>query len=255
MHTQAEKARAFARLHVKGNPLVLHNIWDAGSAKAIAETGAVAVATGSWSVAAAQGYADGENIPLDLLATIIENIVRAVDLPVSVDIEGGYGRDAAALHHTAERVIDAGAIGINFEDQLVGGDGIYCTEEQAARIAMIRGTASERNIPLFINARTDLFLQSKGASEHPGLLEATVERAHAYHDAGASGLFVPGLIDEALIAQLCDASPLPVNIMMMQGAPDISRLATLGVSRISYGPLPYVVAMQKLRDFAAGIAE
>lgn len=250
MNASAEKARAFAALHVKGNPLVLHNIWDAGSAKAVADAGARAIATGSWSVAAAQGYTDGENIPLDLVAGIVSRITATVALPVSVDIEGGYGRHAGALRETIERVIAAGAIGINFEDQVVGGSGIYCVEEQAARIRAIRETAQATGMPLFINARTDLFLEADSRSAHPALIEDAIERAKAYHAAGASGFFVPGLIDEGLIARLCETSPLPVNIMMMDGAPSMSGLAGLGVSRISYGPLPFVVAMKKLQEFA-----
>lgn len=249
MNSQARKARAFAAKHVKGKPLVLHNIWDAGSAKAAAEAGAVAVATGSWSVAAAQGYPDGEKIPLTLLTTIVERIVATVDLPVSVDIEGGYGRDTSTVRRTIERVIDAGAIGINFEDQVVGSDGLYSVDEQATKIKAIRQTAETKEVPLFINARTDLFLQSESASEHPVLLKEAIVRAHAYQDAGASGLFVPGLIDDALISELCDVSPLPVNIMMMEGAPSPTQLAELGVSRISYGPMPFVVTMQAFRDF------
>lgn len=248
MNAQTGKAQAFKASHVKGKPLVLHNIWDAGTARVAMEAGASAVATGSWSVAAAQGYPDGEKIPLDLLITILERIVATVDIPVSVDIEGGYGRDAETLRQTTERVITAGAIGINFEDQVVGSKTLYSIDEQAGRIQAIRQAAEECSLPLFINARTDLFLQSGNAAEHPALLQDALVRARAYHDAGASGLFVPGLIDETLIAELCDATPLPVNIMMVSNAPSITRLAELGVSRISHGPLPYVKLMQELRS-------
>lgn len=251
MNSQASQAQAFAAKHVKGEPLVLHNIWDAGSAKVAEEAGAVAVATGSWSVAAAQGYPDGEKIPLDLLITIVKRIVTAVNLPVSIDIEGGYGRDTSTVSRTIERVIDAGAVGINFEDQIVGSDGLYSVDEQTVRIKAIRQTAEAKEVPLFVNARTDLFLKSKNASEHPVLLKEAIARAHAYRDAGASGFFAPGLMDEALIAELCGGSPLPVNIMMMEGSPSPTQLAELGVSRISYGPMPFVVTMQAFRNFVA----
>lgn len=248
MNTQTDKAQAFGAMHVKGKPLVLHNIWDAGTARVALEAGAAAVATGSWSVAAAQGYPDGEKIPLDLLITIVERIVATVDIPVSVDIEGGYGRDAATLHRTIERVIAAGAIGINFEDQVVGENALYSIDEQAGRIRAIRQAADENGVPLFINARTDLFLQSGNAAEHPDLLKEAITRSSAYHDAGASGLFVPGLIDEMLVEELCDTTSLPVNIMMMEGAPSHARLAELGVSRISHGPLPFIMLMHELRS-------
>jgi 2-methylisocitrate lyase-like PEP mutase family enzyme len=252
MNNQTGKARAFADLHRKGEPLVLHNIWDAGSAKAAEEAGAAAIATGSWSVAAAQGYPDGEQIPLELLMTIVERIVAMVTLPVSVDIEGGYGTDPATLSKTVERVMDTGAIGINFEDGMIGGEGMHSTEFQCTRIRAIRQVADNRKLPFFINARTDLFLNEKNPAEHAALLDEAIARGLAYHDAGASGLFVPGLIDETLVARLCDALPMPVNVMMMDGAPSPVRLAALGVARISHGPLPYVVTMQGLRDFMTG---
>ncbi len=153
-------ARGFAALHQKGNPLILFNAWDAGSAKAVAEAGAKAIATGSWSVAAAAGYEDGEKIPLEALVSIVERIVAAVDLPVTVDFESGYARGGRELEDNVRRIIDAGAVGINFEDQWVGEDAIYCVEEQEARIAAVRRAADAAEIPLFINPRTDLFLRS-----------------------------------------------------------------------------------------------
>lgn len=255
MNAQADRARAFAEAHRKGRPIVLYNIWDAGSAKTAADAGVVAVATGSWSVAAAQGYPDGEQIPLDLLMIIVERIVSTVDVPVSVDIEGGYGPEPSTVSRTTERVLDAGAVGINFEDRIVQGNRLYSTGNQAARIRVIRQVADARQMPLYINARTDLFLNSKNEAEHPALLKDAISRADAYRDAGASGFFAPGLIDEALIAELCDASPLPVNIMMQEGAPSPRVLADLGVSRISHGPLPYVRTMQTFRDSITGHSE
>src|SRR5690606_632115 len=129
----------------------------------------------------------------------------------------------AALRATTERIVATGAIGVNFEDGIAGGEGMYGIEEQAARIKAVR-EATE--LPLFINARTDLFLRSDRAA-HAGLLEEALVRARAYSDAGASGLFVPGLVAEELVARLCEASPLPVNIMMMDGAPSTARLAEL----------------------------
>lgn len=248
---QAERARAFAALHVKGEPLVLYNVWDAGSAKAVAAAGAAAIATGSWSVAAAQGYPDGEQIPLQLLATIARRIVETVEVPVSIDVEGAYGRRPQEVARTAGLLLDAGAVGINFEDQVVGGEGLYEIAEQAERIAAIRRTAERNGVELFINARTDLFLKQRDRARHAELLGEALERAAAYAAAGASGFFAPGLLDEAPIAELCRATALPVNILAFEEAPPLERLAALGVARVSHGPLPYRALMRHLQDQAA----
>ncbi len=249
--SQADTAHRFAALHVRGGPLVLTNIWDAGSARAVAESGAKAIATGSWSLAAAQGYPDGEAIPLDLVEQTVRQIVRAVDLPVTVDFEGGYAVEPEAVAANVERIVAAGAIGINFEDRIVGKQGVHDIEVQCARIAAIRKRAERLGVALFINARTDLFLQAADRDHHAALLDGAVERARAYEAAGASGFFAPGLVDESLIGRLCAATGLPVNIMMLTGAPATDRLGELGVSRVSYGPLPFVRCMQNLREQAS----
>lgn len=249
---QAGKAQAFRDLHAAGNPLILYNVWDAGTAKAVAEAGAAAVATGSWSLAAAHGYPDGERIPLDLVTTVVSRIVAGTDLPVSVDIEGGYGVRPEEVAATAAAVLATGAVGVNFEDQVVGGDGLYGVAEQADRIAAIRREADRTGVPLFVNARTDLFLRERDRGRHAGLLGQAKDRAAAYGEAGASGFFVPGLVDERLIAEICEATVLPVNVMMLDGAPAPERLAALGVRRVSFGPIPYIAAMGFVRQQAAG---
>lgn len=246
MHNH-EKAHRFAALHVKGDPLRLCNAWDAGSAKAIAEAGAAAIATSSWAVAAAHGYADGECMPMEQHVQIVGRIAASVDLPVSVDFEGGYSEDDAVLAANVGQLLQHGIIGINFEDRIVGGSGLHAPARQAARIAAIRAEASRRGVDLFINARTDLFFQP--GADHAATLPLALERAHAYAAAGASGLFVPGLQDETLIATLCEASPLPVNVMVMGDTP-LDTFARLGVSRISLGPKPWLVAMKALSDAA-----
>ena len=244
--TQTDKAQAFSDLHVKGNPLVLYNIWDAGSAQAVAKAGAKAVATGSWSVAEAQGYRDGEAIPLDLLATIAARVAVSVDVPVSVDFEGGYGVEPEILAKNITRLIGTGIVGINFEDQQIGGEGLYDIHTHSARIKAIRAAADAAGIALFINARTDLFLKEPDRAKHSALIDETLERAAAYAQAGASGFFAPGLVDRVLTEQLCEVSTLPVNVMKIGGAAPLSELAELGVARISYGPGPYRQAMSAL---------
>ena len=251
--SQAEKARAFAALHVKGDPVILYNIWDAGSAKAVAEAGAAALATGSLSVAAAQGFSDGQAIPLSLLETIVQRIVATVDLPLTVDFEGGYASDTETLVQNTARIIAAGAIGVNFEDQVVGGEGLYPIDEQARRVAAVRQAAESSGVPLVINARTDLFLKEKDRARHGDLLPEAIQRAQAYKEAGADSAFLPGLADPELVRTACREIALPVNIMALPGAPSLSELAELGVGRVSFGPFPYWEAMKALTERAKAV--
>jgi 2-methylisocitrate lyase-like PEP mutase family enzyme len=246
-----DKAKRFNELHVKGAPLVLFNAWDAGSAKAIAAAGAAAVATSSWSVAEAQGYRDGEDIPVELLERIIERIAQAVEISVSADFEGGYTEDDDQLAQNVSRLLELGIVGINFEDRVVRGSGLYGIDRQASRIAAVRHAAQKQGVPLFINARTDLFLGQ--VNEPESVTAEALDRAKAYAAAGASGFFIPGLQEHALIARICEAAPLPVNVMAMDGVPPHDRLTELGVARISYGPIPYLNAMAALGEEAAKV--
>jgi 2-methylisocitrate lyase-like PEP mutase family enzyme len=245
--TQAEKAKQFATLHKKGTPLILYNAWDAGSARVILGAGAKAIATSSWSVAEAQGYRDGEYIPLPLVEQILDRITSTVEVPVTVDFEGGYSEDDTVLANNVSRLLELGAIGINFEDRVVQGKGLYSVQRQAQRIAAARDAADKHGVELFINARTDLFF---GDGDPAELVRHALERAKAYADAGASGFFIPGLTDDALIKKISDNVSLPVNVMVMDGLSPAKRLAELGVARISYGPIPYINAMNALKDQA-----
>jgi 2-methylisocitrate lyase-like PEP mutase family enzyme len=250
MSAQIEYAAAFHRLHVKGRPIVLYNIWDAGTAQAVARAGAKAIATGSWSVAAAHGFADGECIPLDSALANLREIVAAVQLPVTLDLETGYGTAPDAVAATVTKVIQAGAIGCNLEDRIIGAEGLYPVEDQAARLRAVRAAADRAGIPFFINARTDLFLKADPATHDAALATAALARAAAYAEAGASGFFAAGLIDESLIVRVCAECPLPVNILARPNAPSGKRLAALGVARISYGPGPYRAAIKAIEDAA-----
>lgn len=249
MTAQIEKAQAFKALHVKGAPLVLWNIWDAGSAKAVADAGAKAVATGSWSVAAAQGFADGEALPMAASLHTAAQIVGAVDLPVSIDFEGGYAVAAEEVAQNVSALIETGAIGLNFEDQIIGTPNLHETSAQAARIAAIRAAADAAGVPLFINARTDVFLKS-APDQHAALIEEALSRGVAYAEAGADGFFVPGLIDLELIGRVTSEQGLPVNVMRGPGGPDVADFSGAGVARISHGPNPYRAAMVTLQDAA-----
>ena len=239
MPSRSDAIRSFHDLHKKGDPVILFNVWDPGSAKAVAGAGAKALATGSWPVAAAHGYPDGEQIPLDLALGNLGRIVGAVELPVTIDLEGGYGADPETVAETVARACAAGAVGFNFEDQIVGGDGLHDVAIQIKRVAAARTGADRDGQLAFLNARTDIFLKAKPDTHDQAMLGDAIERAKAYEQAGANGFFAPGLADEGLIAALCEATPLPVNIIALPHVPDAATLAGLGVARISYGPVPY----------------
>jgi 2-methylisocitrate lyase-like PEP mutase family enzyme len=244
--------RAFADLHQPGNPLVLVNIWDAGSARAVAKAGAKAIATSSWSVAAAAGLEDGQALPIDALIGTAHSVANAVEVPVTVDFEGGYAVEPERLRDNVARLLEAPIAGCNFEDGIVGGTGMHPIADQAARVRAVVEAAASHGRSLFVNARTDLFLSSDPAT-HAHLVDEALQRAAAYADAGASGFFVPGLSDPGLIQRICRLSPLPVNVMVLDPGADLAALAALGVARISFGPAPYFVAMQALTDLAAGL--
>jgi 2-methylisocitrate lyase-like PEP mutase family enzyme len=245
--SQTDKAKAFAALHVRGDPLILFNIWDAGSAQAVARAGAKAIASGSASVAGAYGADDGEDVPVEVALANAARIVASVDLPVTIDFEGGYAIDPEETAGNVQRLAALGAIGCNFEDQVVGGQGMHDVDLQARRIAAIRAAVGP---DFFINARTDLFLQAKPEAHDGALADAAIERVKAYAVAGASGFFIPGLADLALVERITKASPIPVNAMTWTGAPSKQEWAGAGIARISYGPGPFRQMQQWLEETA-----
>jgi 2-methylisocitrate lyase-like PEP mutase family enzyme len=238
------KTEAFAALHVAGTPLILFNIWDAGSTIAVTKAGAKAIATGSWGVAGAHGLGDGEKLPLDLAVSTLAEIVAVTDLPVSIDLEAGYGVDAAGVGASVQRAVDAEAVGINLEDKDPVTKMLFSTADASARIAAAAATG------VFVNARADLFILTPPADHDAAKVDALIERAKAYADAGARGLFAPFLQDAALIERLCKGCPLPVNILMRPGCPDAATLANAGVARISHGHGPWAAAMDWLEQQA-----
>ena len=250
---QKSKAISFQSLHKSGSPLVLYNIWDYGSAKAIADSGAKALATGSWSVAAALGYDDGERIAKEVQYKLAETISSRIDLPLSIDFEGGYAVAPEEIAANVRELIGSGAIGLNFEDQVVGGENLHPLAFQMQRINAIHKVGLDLDIPVFINARTDYFLHEQDIAKHPGLLAEAIERGQAFAESGASGFFVPGLRDLDLIAHICAAVKIPVNVLMYDGMPSKEELAGVGVARISYGPQPYRLAMAELKSRAEKI--
>jgi len=250
--TQQQFAEAFHGLHSKGDPLVLFNAWDVATARSIAKT-APAVATSSGAVASALGYADGERVPLDIVTGLVSRLTAAVSVPVSIDLEAGYGETPDGAATSAARILEAGAVGINIEDGLSEGKRqLVGPEQHAAKIKAVRNAARGLGIDLFINARTDPFLLKFGPPDQ--CLNEAARRAKIYADAGADGIFVPGLTDLALIEKLVQLTPLPVNIMVTQGVPEIADLARIGVRRVSLGPWPMMAAMRVIGEAAAAVA-
>lgn len=234
-HDQAALAQAFHQLHTGTQPLMLPNAWDVASARIIENAGARAVATSSAAMAWSLGYADGEQMPLDELLAACRRIAEAVSVPLSVDIERGYGLDAEETGGLVGALMQLGVVGINIEDGKDAATGQLSDPRLLVqRIACIRAVAEHRGVALFINARTDTYLSKELSGE--ARFEETLKRALAYVAAGAHGIFVPGLADAGEIERLASLLPVPLNVYAgYPGAPDAASLHALGVRRISLG--------------------
>ncbi len=239
------KAAELLRLHQDPTLLTVVNVWDSISAKVVADVpGTSALATASHSIAASWGYEDGENIPVDLMIAAVGRIAQATTLPVTADLEGGYG-DAPA---TVRKAIGVGIVGANLEDQLKP------VAEAAAQVAAVMDTAMAEGVPDFVlNARTDAFVRA-GDRDPAAVLADAIERGRAYLDAGAPVVFVPGALDEEQVAALVDAfGPQRLTTIGLPGTPSLARLEELGVARVSYGPMSQRVALTALQELAEEI--
>jgi 2-methylisocitrate lyase-like PEP mutase family enzyme len=248
MEDQTRKGERFRALHIPGEPLVLFNIWDAGTAKVVTAAGAKAIATSSWSVASANGFTDGERFPLALAIENLRRIVGATDLPVTIDLEGGYGDTPEMAGETIGLAIAAGAVGCNLEDSFPANGKLRETVDQCDRIRHARRAADAVNTCFFINARTDVFFERPPEQHDDDMVAEAILRACAYAEAGADGLFAPGLADISLISRLAKASPLPLNIMVGDATPPVHVLAEHRIARVSHGPRPYLMAMKMLEE-------
>ena len=241
----ASKFETFAALHVPGDPVILYNIWDVGSAHAVAAAGAKALATGSHPVGDASGFGDAQQVPLDFVFDNARRIADAVALPLTVDFESAYSTDPEEGGANVAGLKETGAVGCNFEDQIIGGEGLHPLDLQVKRISAIRSAVGE---DFYINARTDLFLKTQ--THDDALIDQVVERGKAFADAGASGFFVPRLSDPAQIERVVREVPLPLNLIAFPGAPYKKVWAEAGVARISHGPFPHRALMAKLTEMA-----
>jgi 2-methylisocitrate lyase-like PEP mutase family enzyme len=240
------KFEQFAALHEPGNPVILYNIWDVGSALAVVAGGAKALATGSHPVADANGWPDGQNVPIDFALANAKRIVDSVEVPLTVDFESAYSADPEEGGANVARLKATGAVGCNFEDQVIGGEGLHPLDLQVKRIAAIRRAVGD---DFYINARTDLFLKTQTYDD--ALVDQVVERGKAFADAGASGFFVPRLSDRGQIERVVREVPLPLNVIAFPGAPEKQVWAEAGVARISHGPFPHRALMAKLTEMAS----
>jgi len=246
MTADARAARTFRRLHDHG-VLLLPNAWDAGSARLIESLGAKAVATTSAGVAWSHGYPDGDLLPVPLLMMTVAEIARVVRVPLTVDVEGGYSNDRAAVFDLVAQVIEAGAVGINIEDG-TGAPDVLC-----AKIEQARRAATRLGVELFVNARTDVYLRSLVPPE--GRVDETIRRAALYRGAGADGIFAPGVTDPAEIRGIAAAAGLPLNILARPGLPPAAQLAELGVRRLSAGSWVASAALGRVRSAVTGFLD
>ncbi len=234
LRVQAEKAERFRKLHGGPRILALPNAWDVASARILEEAGHPAIATSSAAVAFSLGYPDGQRISRDEMLEMVARIARAVHVPVTADMESGYGTTVKDMVETAKAVIAAGAIGMNLED--VTGDDESSHVDLALQVDKIRAikeTAASAGVPLVINARTDVYLMPIG--EAATRFDRTVERLRAYRKAGADCVFAPGVSDRDTIAELVKVIAAPLNILVSAGCPSLAELEKIGVARVSAG--------------------
>ncbi len=247
--SQQEKAQRFRALHVGSQPLVLPNAWDAASARLFEAAGFPAVATTSAGVAYTLGYADGQQAPREEVLFVVRRIARTVQVPVTADLEAGYGVDSVAeVVNTVRGALEAGAVGVNLEDVAFGDTTLVDLALQTDKIRALRALGEATGIPLVINARTDVF-----HFEHLDVKERfrlAVERSNAFRQAGADCLFVPFVTDADMIAQLVREIDGPLNILALPGAPPIAELAEMGVVRISLGSGPHRATLALVRRIA-----
>jgi len=250
LQTQQAKAKLLRDLHHKGQMLVLPNIWEPLGAALLQDIGYPAIATASASTAYTNGYEDGENIPFNELLNLLTKIAASVHVPVTADIESGFSNIDEGLEENIRLLIRAGIVGINIEDYDKTTNSLFPVEVQCKKIALIRKVADAMEVPLFINARADVYIVANDEADNKDLLQETLKRGQAYISTGAD-CFYPILIkNEADIKHLVSSLSSPVNILAIPGVPDLKTLSEMGVARVSLGPSLLKIAMQAMKDAA-----
>lgn len=249
-YTQKEKAVQLHKLHLGKNFIILPNIWDILGAKLLEDLEYPAIATASASVAYTNGYLDGEKIPFNDLTTILTIIVNGVNIPVTTDIESGYADDNAQFQENIKAIIKTGIVGINIEDTNQKTNSMFSVEDQCNRIKLIRAIADELDIPLFINARTDVLLYDKEFRSIDEQLTELSKRGLAYKEAGADCFFPIALRQKDSIEKLVNQLKMPINILVLPGIPELKVLKEIGVVRISLGPSFLKIAIKAMKSLA-----
>ena len=251
--SQRVKAEAFRRMHDRSRVLLLPNAWDAASARIFEEAGFTAVATTSAGVSYTAGYPDGEAIPREDMVAFVRWIARSVAVPVSADIESGFGSSPREVAEMVRMIIEAGAVGINLEDSARGSERqLYDLPVALERIRAAREAAEAAGVSIVINGRTDVFLL--GVGEKASRFEHAVRRLNAYREAGADCLYPIGYLDRETIASLVKAVNGPINVIGVAGTPPVKELQRLGVARVSTASGPARIAMTATRKLAADLA-
>lgn len=252
MRSQKEKADSLLSLHKGRDLLVLPNVWNPIGARVLVAKGYPAVATASAALSASLGYEDGEKIRRSTLMEFLGRIARSVDVPVTADIETGYGDSLAELEETVHQVIDAGIVGINIEDSIEEGGSLRSVVEQCQRISIVRQVADRRNLHLVINARVDCFL-SFSFPDKTKALDEVVVRAKAYSEAGADCIYPIGPGDEGTVRFLRNQIQDPINILASPTAAPLSTLQAIGVNRVSFGPFVFRACLKQFVDIVEDI--
>ena len=249
MNQQANAAQAFRAMHSGSEILLLPNVWDVASARVIEAAGFPAIATSSAGVAFSLGYPDGQKIPAQEMLSVVARIAKAVQVPVTADVESGYGNRPEDIARTARDVIAAGAVGMNLEDATHSADlPLRDPQLQAEMIGAVREAAKKSGVPLVLNARTDVYLLQVG--DPAGRYDEALRRLSAFRDAGADCVFVPGVRDATTIRRFVSDLQCPVNILAGPGSPSIPELRKLGVARVSLGSSPMRASLGILRRIA-----
>ena len=253
--SQKEKAEKFHELHHSGKMLILPNIWDALGALLLESLGYPAIATASASIAFSNGYNDGENIPFNDLLTLLKRITAGVDLPVTADIERGYADSDIQLAENIRLLIDAGIAGINIEDTDDKTNTLQSIEYQCNKIGLVKEVSGKMGIPLFINARTDVYLRDQSFATPEAQFDEVVKRGLAYKDAGADCFYPITLQREADIKELIVMLKMPINVITIPGIPGLKTLNNLGVARVSLGPSFLKIAIRAMKELAIQLKE
>ena len=254
LSTQQAKAKEFHRLHHNGKLLILPNIWDCLGALLLEDMEYPAIATASASIAFSNGYDDGENIPFNDLLILLKRIANAVNVPVTADIESGYAENDGQLKTNIQQLLAAGIVGINIEDTDKRTRRLLPIEAQSNKIKLIKKTSTEMGVPLFINARTDVYTQPDFDSPE-SKLEETIKRGAAYKEAGADCFFPLAIQKENDINQLIGQLSMPINILLIPGVPELNVLQASGVARVSLGPSFLKIAIKAMKDLAMQLRE